>query len=262
MKLKIMHKGMKRIVYAVLLLLAFPLFSLSNEKPEALFAKGNALYAKGKYKEAADSYQLVLKAGYSSADVYFNLGNACYKLGEMPSAILYYEKAYKLTPGDEEIEVNIKLANLKIADKIEAVPELFLSKWWRSVILFWSAETLSVLSVAGFLLGFMLLSVYLFAVSISIKRSSFYAGIGILASALIMILASNLQTRYLNSSDSAIVFAGTVNVKSGPKDSFKTLFVIHEGLKVGVKAQSEDWIKVELPNGNIGWIELASVKKI
>lgn len=262
MKLKIMHKGMERIVYAVLLLLAFPLFSLSNEKPEDLFVRGNELYAKAKYKEAAESYQQVLKAGYSSADVYFNLGNAYYKLAEMPSAILYYEKAYKLSPGDGDIDVNIKLANLKIADKIEAVPEFFLSKWWRSVVLFCSAETLSVLSIAGFLLGFILLSVYLFAISISIKRTAFYTGIGMLVIALAMILLTNLQTRYLNSSDSAIVFAGTVNVKSGPKDSFKTLFVIHEGLKVGVKEQNEDWIKVELPNGNIGWIELASVKKI
>ncbi|HMI01249.1 MAG TPA: tetratricopeptide repeat protein [Pedobacter sp.] len=253
---------MGRNRYVLLLLLIFPLFSQGSEKAENLFVKGNDLYAKGKYKEAAASYEQVLSAGYFSAEVYFNLGNAYYKQEEIPLAILNYEKAGKLSPGDDDIKVNIQLANLKIADKIDAVPEFFLTKWWRSFLLFCPAEVLSVLSAAGFLLGFALLVVYLFAVSITIKRPAFYSGIVLLVLALLITCMASLQTSYLKRSNGAIVFAGTVNVKSGPKDSFKTLFVIHEGLKVSVTAQNEGWIRIGLPNGNVGWITAASVKKI
>jgi len=262
MTLKIMHRGMERNLFVLLFLLAFPLFSMGDTKAEVSFEKANALYAKAKYQEAAESYQEVLDSGYVAAEVYFNLGNAFYKFGEIPQAIWNYEKAYKLSPGDEDIRVNIQLANLKIRDKIEAVPEFFLAKWWRSFILFSSAQTLSVLSVAGVLLGFALLIVYLLAVAVSVKKPAFYGGVVVLILVLVMIFMAGQQISYLNSSSSGIVFAGTVNVKSGPKDSFKTLFVIHEGIKVVLKEQTEGWVKVELPNGSIGWIVSKDLKEI
>jgi tetratricopeptide (TPR) repeat protein len=246
----------------LLLLLVFPLLSMGNNKAESQFAKGNELYAKAKYKEAALAYQRVLDAGFASAAVYFNLGNAHYKLGEMPMAIWNYEKAYKLSPGDEDIQTNIQFANLKITDKIEAVPEFFLTKWWRSLILFCSYEVLSVLGAAGFIIGFALLIVYLFATAIAVKRSAFYAGIVVISLGVLLTGMAGLQNSYLDSSNSAVVFAGTVNVKSGPKDNLKNLFVIHEGIKVAVKERAEDWVKIELPNGNIGWIKSAGLREI
>lgn len=256
-----MHRVMRN-VHILFLLLVLPLLSLAADAPETGFAKGNAFYAKAKYKEAAAAYQQVQHAGYSSAGLYFNLGNAYYKLDEIPLAILYYEKARKLSTGDEDIAVNIQLANLKIKDKIESVPEFFLAKWWRSFVLFCSAELLSILGVIAFMAGFALLIVYLFAVALSVKRPAFYTGSGLLTLALLMVLVAGLQTSYLDSSSGAVVFGGTVNVKSGPKDSFKTLYVIHEGLKVTLKEENEDWVKIELPNGNVGWVALSSVKKI
>lgn len=256
-----MHRVMRNL-YVLFLLLALPMLSLAADAPEAGFVKGNAFYAKGKYKEAVAAYQQVLDAGYSSAGLYFNLGNAYYKLDEIPLAILNYEKAHKASPGDEDISVNIQLANLKIKDKIEAVPEFFLAKWWQSFLLFCSAELLSILAVSACLVGFALLIVYLFAVALSVKRPAFYAGICLLVLALLMVLVAGLQTSYLDSSNGAVVFDGTVNVKSGPKDSFKTLYVVHEGLKVSIKEENDGWAKVELPNGNVGWLALASVKKI
>jgi len=257
-----MHNRLNHFFYSFILLVISPLFLCAKGNPEALFAKGNSQYAKAQYKEAAQSYQEVLNDGYKSAEVYFNLGNAYYKMGEMAPAILYYEKAYKVTPGDQEISLNLQLANLKIADKIESVPEFFLTKWWKSFFLFFSAQALSGFAVAFLLLGFALLIVYLFAISISIKKPAFYAGIILLALGLLSIFIVSTQNSYLNSSSQAIVFNGTVNVKSGPDDKSKTLFVIHEGTKVTIKQNDNNWIKVELPNGNIGWIEVIAVKEI
>ncbi|NRF40458.1 tetratricopeptide repeat protein [Pedobacter sp. LMG 31643] len=257
-----MHNRLKHLFYSFLLLVISPLFLFAKGNPEELFAKGNSQYAKAQYKEAVQSYQEVLNTGYKSAAVYFNLGNAYYKLGEMAPAILNYEKAYKITPGDQEIQLNLQLANLKIADKIEVVPEFFMAKWWKSLVLFFSAQVLSIFAVTFFLLGFALLIVYLFAISVSIKKPAFYAGIALLVLGLLSIFIVNAQSNYLNSSSQAIVFNGTVNVKSGPDDKSKTLFVIHEGTKVTIKQNDDNWLKVELPNGNIGWIESVAIKEI
>lgn len=257
-----MHNRLNHFFYSFILLVISPLFLCAKGNPEALFTKGNSQYAKAQYKDAAQSYEGVLNEGYKSAEVYFNLGNTYYKLGEMAPAILYYEKAHKITPGDQEISLNLQLANSKIADKIDAIPEFFLAKWWKSFVLFFSAQALSVLAVVFLLLGFTLLIVYLFAISVSVKKPAFYTGVVILALGLLSVFIANVQSGYLNSSSQAIVFNSTVNVKSSPDDKSKTLFVIHEGTKVTIKQNDDNWIKVELPNGNIGWIETVAVKEI
>ncbi|MES2457981.1 MAG: SH3 domain-containing protein [Bacteroidota bacterium] len=246
----------------LLLLFSLPLLLVAGQNAEIEFKKANQLYAKLNYKDAASIYQQMLKTGHLSADIYYNLGNSYYKLGEIPEAILNYEKAYKLAPGDADIQANLRLANLRITDKIEAVPEFFISKWWHSFILFTSAEVLAVFSVIGFLLGFGLLIVYLFAVRIAIKRPAFYAGTGVLSLALLLTIVAVIQHRHLNALNSGIVFSGTVNVKSGPNASFKSLYVIHEGIKVAVVEQNDGWLKVVLPNGNIGWIRASDIQYI
>ncbi|TDQ07094.1 tetratricopeptide repeat protein [Pedobacter metabolipauper] len=246
----------------VLFFITLPLFSLGKETQEELFSKGNAHYAKGHYTEAVQAYQQVLDSGYRSAAIYFNLGNAHYKEDEIALAILNYERAYKLAPGDEDIAVNLQFANLKITDKIEAVPEFFLSKWGRSALLFFSLKTLSVWSILLSITGFLLLVVYLFSVSYALKKVSFYSGVAALVFAILAIVFSYMQQGYFDSHQQAIVFNGTVNVKSAPADHQKTLFVIHEGTKVKISKRDAGWIRVELPNGNTGWIESASAQEI
>src|ERR1700749_3896586 len=132
MILKMKFNPMKKLVY-IFIALVLPLLSFGNDQ-QSLFEKGNAYYAKGQYKEAAAAYQQIVNAGYQSVGVYYNLANADYKLGDIPSAVLYYEKAHKLAPGDEDISVNTRFANAKTTDKIDESPEFFLSKWWHGFI--------------------------------------------------------------------------------------------------------------------------------
>jgi tetratricopeptide (TPR) repeat protein len=168
-----------KIKYSIylLLLLALPLFSWGDTNVHALFEKGNQQYAKAKYQDAVQSYQQILNSGYQSAVVYFNMGNAYYKLDDIPSALLYYEKAHKLAPGDEDINVNIQLANLKTADKVDPEPEFFVTKWWHGFILYLPVNSLAVLSILLFLAGFSVLILYLFTNSESLKKASFCSGI-------------------------------------------------------------------------------------
>ncbi|MES2829914.1 MAG: SH3 domain-containing protein [Bacteroidota bacterium] len=222
----------------------------------------NAAYKKGQFEVALKGYQQLLDSGYSSPDIYYNLGNANYRLDNIAAAILNYEKAHKLAPGDEDVEMNLRLANTRLTDKIEGVPEFFLKRWWISFITIFSIQVWSVLIVLFFLSGFALLIVYLFSRELILKRTSFYAGLVLVILALASMGIASAQDNYFRQHKDAIVFNGVVNVKSAPNDKQKTLYIIHEGTKVTVLEDNDNWLKVELPNGSVGWITAAAVKSI
>ena len=260
MKSRIKYKRLKPHLH--LLLLALPLFSFGEDKVNALFQKGNQLYAKAQYQQAAQTYQQVLDKGYKSAAVYFNTGNAYYKLDDMASAILYYEKARKLAPNDKDININIQFANLKIADKIEPQPTFFVTRWWQGFILALPVNMLAVLSTLFFLSGFILLIAYLFVSILILKKAFFYSGILAIGIGIVSVFMANRQVDYFNEHHQAIVFSNSVVVKSSPDANAKPLFVMHEGTKVDVNQQNGKWIEIELSNGNSGWITLDNVKQI
>jgi tetratricopeptide (TPR) repeat protein len=256
-----MYNMMKRITYLIVLL-ALPFAGFANDEANMLFAKANGQYAKANYKDAVQSYQNILKGGYQSATVYFNLGNSYYKLGDIPSAILYYEKAHRLNPGDEDINTNIQIANLKTTDKIEATPDFFLTKWWEAFVLCCPVSTLGWLSILLFIAGCAVLIVYLYAATVGLKRAAFYTAIGLLFFGLVTIFMAANQVHYFASHRQAIVFNNSVTVKSEPGQGAKALFVIHEGTKVDVLENNNTWLRVKLLNGNEGWIQLNDVKDI
>lgn len=260
--MKLKKKYHKRLRGFYLLMLFLPLFAQAADPAAALFKKGNEQYAKAQYQQAAQTYQQVLKSGYVSAALYFNLGNAFYKSDDLPSAILYYEKAHKLAPDDRDISVNIQFCNLKLADKIEQQPEFFVSRWWHSVILLFPADRFSVLSVVLLLSGFLLLIVYLFTNLMVIKKASFYTGLVTILIGLICIFLASQQIAYFDTHHQAIIFSSSVTVKGSPSINAKPLFVMHEGTKVSISRQNGNWIEIELPNGNSGWITTEDVKDI
>lgn len=261
MRLKMKFNSLKRAAY-VFAFIVLPLLSFGNDQADALFAKANASYAKAQYKDALLTYQKILSGGDESAAVYFNMGNASYKLDDIPSALLYYEKAHKLSPADEDIKVNIRLANLKTSDKMEEVPEFFLRRWWNSFIFSFSATTFSVISILLILAGSAFLLVYFFSLSPAVKRASFYTAITLFVLGLFTVFIAGRQVSFLENNREAIVFSSVISVKSAPEESSKVLFVIHEGIKVTLLENSSSWIKIRLANGNEGWIRQADIKEI
>ncbi|MHA4896164.1 tetratricopeptide repeat protein [Pedobacter sp. PWIIR3] len=245
-----------------ILLLLLPFVCAASENSAAIFNDANTAYTKGQYELALKRYQQLLDSGFNSKEVYYNLGNANYKLNNFAPAILNYEKAYKLAPGDEDIQMNLRLANLKITDKIEAVPEFFLKKWWIGFITSFSLQLWSALGVMFFLLGFALMIVYLFSLQLAVKRTSFYSGLTLILVGLICLGIASAQDNYFEQHKEAIVFNGVVNVKSAPNEKQKTLFIVHEGTKVRITDSRSEWVKIELPNGNVGWMEELALKKI
>ncbi len=252
---------LKRSVY-LFIWLVLPLLSFGNSQAHDLFEKANAYYAKAQYKEALAAYQQIINGGDQSAAIYFNMGNACYKLDSIPAALLYFEKAHKLAPGDDDINFNIQYTNLKTTDKIEEVPEFFLARWLRAFVMELSVNVLSIWSVVLFLSGSALLILYFFATAIVVKKSSFYAGITLFFLGILTIFIANRQVSYFDDHRQAIIFSSSVTVKSGPVERAGTLFVIHDGTKVNIVGDSNGWIRIRLANGNEGWVKASDVKEI
>jgi tetratricopeptide (TPR) repeat protein len=244
------------------LFIAMPLLSFGKGDTKALFAKANQLYAKAQYKEAVDAYQQVLDDGYQSAALYFNMGNASYKNDDIPSAILYYEKAHRLSPGDDDINFNLRFANLKSTDKVDEAPEFFLTKWWRGFILCCSLSALSAISITLIMLASASLIWYLFTGSVGIKKASFYVALSLLGLGLITIFIGNRQAAYFENHRQAIIFSGSSLVKSTPAKDAKTLFILHAGTKVDVLETNSTRIKIRLVNGSEGWIPVGDVREI
>ncbi|HEY9533600.1 MAG TPA: tetratricopeptide repeat protein [Mucilaginibacter sp.] len=251
------------LMICFLAMIFLPAFSFGAGNQQQLFEKANTWYNKGQYKQAAGAYNDILSDGYQSAAVYFNLGNAHYKQGELPEALLNYEKAHRLAPGDDDINFNIRLANSKTVDKIDEAPEFFLSKWWKGFIMGFSADGLATTAIILTLVGSALLIWYFFAIAGGIKKLAFFSSVVFFFVAICSIIIAVSQLSYFDNNKQAIVFTPSVNVKTSPADAVSTAFVLHDGTKVNVQGNNEGgWLKIKIANGNEGWIKASDVKEI
>ncbi|MFD2146620.1 tetratricopeptide repeat protein [Mucilaginibacter antarcticus] len=162
------------------LIILFCFLALSTFCLAADGLEGDAFYAKGQYKEAIASYQSVINGGQQSAALFYNLGNAYFKSGELPSAILYFEKARLLSPGDEDINHNIRFASTRTVDKIEEAPQFFLTKWWNGIVLRFSVDNWAIIAVVTLITASILLITYFFSLKPAIKKVSFFLAIAFL----------------------------------------------------------------------------------
>lgn len=251
---------MKRnlIVFAILLL-SLKLVAISDTE---MAVKGNNAYKAGMFSQAVTCYQDVLKNGSASAELYYNLGNACFKSDDIPSAILYYEKAKKLSPNDENINFNLKIANSKIADKIEQVPQLFIKRWWTSLFNLLSLDMLAGICIASFVLFFVLLSVFLFASPLWVRKVAFWSSVIFLVFSVSSFGIAQRKHHSLKAQKEAIVFTPAVTVKSSPDDNSVDLFVVHEGAKVMILDTIGAWQEIRIGNGSEGWIKAVDTRRI
>lgn len=226
------------------------------------FILANRLYSENNYGEAALVYERIIGAGFHSAGLYYNLGNAYYRSGNIPSAILNYERAALLSPGDEDIRFNLELARFRVRDRIEELPAFFLNRWWQEARSIVSAGTWAALSVSLFILTLVMISVFLFSLSVIIKKTFFWLAVSLFALSVLSFSLGIDQRNYLRNHGTAIVFAPVVPVKSSPDMHSADLFLIHEGTKVRVDESIGDWRSVRLSDGNKGWVHINDIEMI
>lgn len=225
-------------------------------------AEADSAYSKGNYQQAITIYQDLLKTGVN-ADVYYNLGNAYYRSGDITQAVLAYERAHLLAPGDNDIRFNLQLASSKTIDKIAPKSELFFVTWYRSVVYMMSVDAWAYFAVAVLLAGCLFVLLYLFAQSMTMRKTGF-AGFVVCT---VFFLLSNVfayqQKQALEQRSAAIVTAPVVSVKSTPADSSTDVFVIHEGTKVEITDKSmKGWWSVRLADGREGWMKTSLAEQI
>ena len=226
------------------------------------FERGNAFYRDGKFEQAADSYETILKQGLAGPSIYFNLGNCYYRIGKTAPAILAYERALRLQPNDQDIKHNLDLVNLKTVDRIEPLPELFFIEWLRTVSSFLPLHTTIWLFAIGWLVMFMgLAAVYLFT-GAGVLR--FFRGLAIGTLVVLIPLAVLLLTQVADSRirNDAIVTTSVATAKTSPDSQSLDAFVIHEGLKVKLSDSVGDWVKIVLADGKVGWIRSDQCERI
>lgn len=229
---------------------------------ESTLKEAEEAYAKEDYTQAIELYESVLKSYGESAMVYYNLGNAYYKAGKVAPAILNYERALLLNPGDSDTRFNLQVARQKTVDKIEPIGEFFLTRWIGTMEDVYSADGWAKWGVASFLLFIGCLVLFFFSKWIRLKKIGFFAGICFLLISLVAnLFADSQQDKLLHRAD-AIVFASTVTVKSSPDASGTDLFILHEGTKVTIKSTLGEWSEIQLEDGNVGWMPSKEIQQI
>ena len=229
---------------------------------ESTLKEAEEAYAKEDYTQAIELYESVLKSYGESAMVYYNLGNVYYKAGKVAPAILNYERALLLNPGDSDTRFNLQVARQKTVDKIEPIGEFFLTRWIGTVEDVYSADGWAKWGVASLLLFIGCLLLFFFSKWIRLKKIGFFAGICFLLISLVAnLFADSQQDKLLHRAD-AIVFASTVTVKSSPDASGTDLFILHEGTKVTIKSTLGEWSEIQLEDGNVGWMPSKEIQQI
>lgn len=253
---------MKNLVIIICLFFLAMNVPAQMTNPENLIEAGNQSYSSADYTSAISQYESILESGFESSGLYFNLGNAYFKLNNIPAAILYYEKAGKLDPTDENIQFNLDLANSRIIDKMEPLPEFFLRTWWKSARDIFSSDRWAKIGVIGFIIALVALILFIISGSIFLRKISFWSGILLLGMMSVSLIFSIGGYRDYSRHNSAIIFTPTVTVKSSPNDASVDLFVIHEGTKVFITDLVEGWSEVRLANGNVGWVKTEAFRLI
>ena len=251
---------MKRLSFFLLLISCC--FANASEM-NAQFDQANQAYRSGNYQKCAQIYQSILSQGYENAELYYNLGNAYYKMNKVPAAILQYERARRLSPSDPDIAHNLALANLRVTDKIDAIPELFFISWWHDLLDLRSADQwawIAIASLWGTVFATTLLLTNLLPGSVRTVLSALvFAGTLFSAVSLTGMIASS---RAEKNHHFAIIFSPTVTVKSAPDENSTNLFVLHEGVKIEILDHVSQWSKFKLVDGKIGWAPSSSFEAI
>ncbi|WP_299712324.1 tetratricopeptide repeat protein [uncultured Tenacibaculum sp.] len=249
---------MKKIIW----LLTFILIAnfAGAQELDVTFKKANSLYKNGEYKKAAELYEEIITSKKVSSELYHNLANCYYKLNEVGPSIFYYEKALLIDPLNEDAKNNLVFAKRLALDRIEELPKSVLQKFNSNYISKISYNNWAKITVfLSFLAAFLFISYYF---SSSPTRKRLFFTTSVLSTLLLVISLAISYHQYNKSANTieAIIFSSEVSVKNEPTKNGDEVFVIHEGAKVRVLDEVDDWQKIRLADGKIGWLKSNDIK--
>ena len=245
----------------VWLLLAMICFGGTSAKA---VTKNNAdtEYQKGNYQQAIRDYEEILKNG-ESAEIYFNLGNAYYRTDNITKAVLNYERARLLSPGDDDINFNLQFARSKTIDKITPESEMFFVTWYKSLVNFTSVDNWAKTGILCIVMALLLVLLYLFGPQLMLRKIGFFGGLAFFVIFLLSNLFAFQQKQALDNRTGAIIMTPSVNIKKTPAKNSADQFVLHEGTRVDIIDKGmTDWRCIRVGDGREGWIETKAIEEI
>lgn len=253
---------MKYLVNFCVFFILFTIQGQPKDKAQGLFNEATQNYKNEQYKKAIEKWNTILDNGQHSAALYYNIANAHYKLNQVGPSIYYYEKALALAPNDTQIKTNLAFAQNAKIDTITPLPKTFFSRWYTLLVGQFTFDGWAVMAVACSCVFSLLFLGYYFASAEQKKRLFFTTAI---LSACLFILAltmASVSYKALQKNVFAIVFSQATDVKTAPKNSSDTVFVIHQGTKVQLLEADGLWSRIGIVNGIEGWMPSSDLKKL
>ena len=239
------------------------LFFLNTQfQVDVIFDEGNALYNQGNYNGAIEKYTSIINSGSESAELYYNLGNAYYKINDIANSIFYFEKSLLLDPNNNETKNNLSFSQNMTIDRIETIPINQLSKFILSFINLVDYNTWLLISIIFEFLAFTVFSVYAFSKNTHTKKLYFsFGSIFLIFFIIFLIVGVNSKSIY-EKNNPAILFEKRISFKTEPNERSEEIFILNEGTKINVLEKLNEWSQVELLNGSKGWILSSSYQLV
>jgi len=236
-------------------------FSFARDVNSSMQQAGE-YYRNAEYDKAINIYEQLRSEGYKGTSLYYNLANSYYRIGKIGYAILNYERALKLSPSNEDVKHNLAFANLSTVDRIQPLPTFFLFEWWETLLASLSVNGWTYAAYIFYIISLLLIILYFFAKTIFQQKIILFSGLGTL---IVLVLIVSLLVVKINREQtviSGVIVEQSTTVKTSPDPNSTDAFVIHEGLKVNLEDRLDQWVKIKLADGKVGWVENNAVEKI
>ncbi len=247
---------MKTFVSILLIIISLPAFSTLNE-----FEKANLMYKNGNYSEAYKLYTDIINKNYESPDLFFNLGNTCYRLNKVGESIYFYEKALSSDPQNEDYSYNLELAKLRVKNIPEVIPESALYSFFKKIIYSTSYKFKAYFNLIIFVFTLIIFIFFIKARKSRNKKLYFISVIFLTAVVITGIILMQIQISEQTDHQKAIVITNEVQTKSSPNEEANDLFPVYEGFKAKIENISGDWCEIKLTDGKKAWIKENNLKR-
>lgn len=227
-----------------------------------LWDGANTAYINGEYSQAIDIYNEIIASGRSSVRLYYNIGNAYFKDNQLAQAILYYNRALQISPGSSDVRYNLEIAESATKDNIETIPEFVVVEWLLAVQHTMGGVAWSIISLVALAMMLSLCMLYLLSQRLPLRKMGFFGSLFMFILFIGSMTFAARERKEIIESGEAIVMNSAISVKSSPDRSATDLFVIHEGTKVGIATNMNDWCEITIDDGRKGWVECSTIETI
>ncbi len=255
---------MVKKIINILVLIAVSLISSAvyAQNEEQLFTEGNRLYQSEQYDLALEKYLGIIDLGYENGELLYNIGNTYFKMGELGFSVLYYEKAKRLLPEDEDLLTNLEVVNSLLVDKITPIPSVFYVKYWNKFRNSMPVSAWKSIFFAVFWVIAVCVSIFFFNRNLFVRKILRLVLITFSTAAVLIILVFISSAILDKPGQNGVIMDPEVRAYASPTETGTELFIIHEGTKVHIKRQLDDWLEVDLADGKVGWIPAAVIEII